>query len=218
MISKSWIITSSTTPTSRLRPGYGEPRGLDESRRVEPLLQRGHHGIEPLDVPDLQHEPARLREIAQFTCLLGRLGEGLLHEHMLARFEQRLRDFKMRDRRRRDRDRIHERDEFLQRSHRLRAEFRSHLARHVLARVEDGGELCARQFGKYARMVFPMLPVPMTPRRNLDEADEEVTTDDTDYTDGDSSVERSPRTKRFQSSFACLKFSKRPTSISVILR
>ena len=132
-----------------------EPRGLDETRRGEPLLQRRHHGIEPLDVSDLQHEPALLCDVAQFARLLRRLGEWLLDEHMLARFEQRLRDFKVRDRRRRDRRRIHERHKFLQRSHRLRAELRSHLAGDIFARVEDGGELCPRHLRENARVIFP---------------------------------------------------------------
>src|SRR5262249_2131382 len=108
MISRSWIITSSTTPTSRLRPGYGErrraaraargtrkkARPLENLGRRQPPPQRRNRGFEALDGAALQDDPPPLREVAKFPRLLGRLGEGLFHEHMLAGLQQRLGDFK----------------------------------------------------------------------------------------------------------------------------
>ena len=65
-----------------------EPRGLDEARMGEARLERGEHGIETLDVADLEDDAVFLREVAKFARLLRRFDEGFFHEHVLAVFEQ----------------------------------------------------------------------------------------------------------------------------------
>jgi len=93
----SWIIRSSTTPMSVLRPGYaGEPVRLDEARACEFLLQCAERRVEPLDVPDLQDEPLRRGQLNELARLLGIVGDRFFHEHMLPRAKQLARDVVMR--------------------------------------------------------------------------------------------------------------------------
>ena len=124
------------------------------ARAGEPVFERGEHGIEALDVPDLEDEPALLREVAEFARLLGRLGERLLDEHMFAAFEQRFGDGEMRDGGRGHGRGVNGLGEVLQPRESLRAVLRGDGAGDFRTLIEHGGELRVRQPGENARVVF----------------------------------------------------------------
>ena len=69
MISRSWIIRSSTTPISveRLRIRR-EPVRLDESRPGQQVFQRAERRVETLDVPHLEHAARLLGEFGELAC------------------------------------------------------------------------------------------------------------------------------------------------------
>ncbi len=60
------------------------------------FLEKLEHGIEPLDVADLQDEVFLLGNFAQLGGLRGIVRDGFLDEHVFAGGEQLLRDFVMR--------------------------------------------------------------------------------------------------------------------------
>ena len=87
--SMSWIMRSSTTLTS-------VPRGLNGASRFDSMKRgRGQlvrdgedHGVEPLQVADLQHEPLARGERDQLARLVGRRRDRLLDQHVGAGGEE----------------------------------------------------------------------------------------------------------------------------------
>ncbi len=92
-IPMSWIMRSSTTPTSVPRTWYGrQPLGRDVLRPVRLLLEEGHDRVEMLDVADLDEAVPRPGRGEDPLRLLQGGAEGLLDQQVAAARKERERD------------------------------------------------------------------------------------------------------------------------------
>ena len=91
----------------RARLEHGQPVGLDELGRHDPIAHGDERGIEALDLPDLEHEPGPPRRGQQRVGLGGGDRERLLDEHVAAALERRLRGRTVLHGGHRDRERVH---------------------------------------------------------------------------------------------------------------
>jgi hypothetical protein len=79
-----------------------KPMRFDEARPRKSRLKRAEDRVKTLDVPDLQHEPARGGQLRQRTRLSGVGGDRLFDQQVLSFLKQRLANFEMGSGRRRD--------------------------------------------------------------------------------------------------------------------
>ena len=127
-----------------------EPLGGDELRRADFLLEETHHGIEVLDVPDLDQSVVRLRRREHLLRLGQRRAKRFLDQQMAALREQRQCHRRMPIGRHHDRHRIAGLPEFLERRETAAAMARRDLGRTVGIRVVHPD-----QFGAGERRVNP---------------------------------------------------------------
>ncbi len=139
-----------------LRFGNGESRWASMNRGgVRCSSSCPQHRVEALDVPDLQHEASRLRQVDQRLRALRIVRDRFLDQDVLPRLEQGTPDRQMGDGRGGDGRRIDHRYQLLQRRRSRRSIFFRHLLRTLGALVKDRAKLGVRELGHDARVVRP---------------------------------------------------------------
>src|SRR3954452_22934384 len=96
---------------------------LDETRIRQTFFERAQDRIEAFDVADLENETAPRRQFRKLSRMRGVIGDWLFDEQMFAAAEQLAGNFKMRDRRCRDRGGVDLLGKFFKRRSCLNAEF-----------------------------------------------------------------------------------------------
>ncbi len=117
---------------------------LDKTRIRQTLFERAQNRIEPFDVPDLENETARGRQFRQLSRMRGVIGDRFFDEQMFAAGQKLASNFKMRDRRGRDRGGVYLFGKFFQRRSCLNAKFSGPFFGDPAFGIVNRGELSSR--------------------------------------------------------------------------